>query len=231
MLTNRLEDEIPIRNARIEDATAVASVCAQAFDFGPDSFKGRNGPASWFGSFIVQTARQDLERQVVRALEGKKKASRQARLLLLDRQADNMRAEIEALRQGRRLRLVPDISAVERAQQQSLQKRRKCACLVAEDMADNTLVGCAFTSMVAPEALLPPPWPTTKPLRFYMSNLGVLQSHRRRGIALALLNACEILGRRWGEDSVWLHTEADNAGANALYQAAGYSIQIESKEK
>lgn len=61
-------------------------------------------------------------------------------------------------------------------------------------MADNTLVGCAFTSMVAPEALLPPPWPTTKPLRFYMSNLGVLQSHRRRGIALALLNACEILG-------------------------------------
>lgn len=49
-------------------------MATQAFDFGPDSFKGRNGPASWFGSFIVQTARQDLERQVVRALEGKKKA-------------------------------------------------------------------------------------------------------------------------------------------------------------
>lgn len=81
-----------------------------------------------------------------------------------------------------------------RAQQLSLQKRRKCACLVAESVADKTLVGCAFTSLVAPEALLPPPWPTTKPLRFYMSNLGVLQSHRRRGVALALLKACETLG-------------------------------------
>ncbi len=34
-------------------------------------------------------------------------------------------------------------------------------------------------------------------------------------------------GRRWGEESVWLHTEADNAGANALYQAAGYSVHCE----
>ena len=81
-----------------------------------------------------------------------------------------------------------------RAQQQRLLRRRKCACLVAEDMADKTLVGCAFTSLVAPEALLPPPWPTTKPLRFYMSNLGVLQNYRRRGIALKLLKACEVLG-------------------------------------
>ncbi len=55
-------------------------------------------------------------------------------------------------------------------------------------------MGCAFTSMVAPEALLPPPWPTTKPLRFYMSNLGVLQTHRRRVVARALLEACEVLG-------------------------------------
>ncbi|EIE23149.1 hypothetical protein COCSUDRAFT_63514 [Coccomyxa subellipsoidea C-169] len=143
---------------------------------------------------LIQTAKLDLERQVVRALESKQKASRQARLLLLDRQADDMRAELAALREGRQRRIVPRISAVEKAQQLSLQKRRKCACLVAESVADKTLVGCAFTSLVAPEALLPPPWPTTKPLRFYMSNLGVLQSHRRRGVALALLKACETLG-------------------------------------
>lgn len=81
-----------------------------------------------------------------------------------------------------------------RSQQEALQRRRKCACLVAEDVEQSSLVGCAFTSMVAPEALLPPPWPTTKPLRFYMSNLGVLQTHRRRGVARALLEACEVLG-------------------------------------
>ncbi|CAL8465370.1 g4906 [Coccomyxa elongata] len=215
-------DRIRVRQARIEDAKAVAEVCAQAFDFEPDSFKGRDGPASWFGSFIIQTAKADVERQVVRALESKQKARKQARLLLLDRQLLDMRAELEALREGRRLRLVP--KAVSRSQQEALQRRRKCACLVAEDVEQSSLVGCAFTSMVAPEALLPPPWPTTKPLRFYMSNLGVLQTHRRRGVARALLEACEVLGRRWGEDSVWLHTEADNVGANALYQAAGYNI-------
>ena len=37
-------------------------------------------------------------------------------------------------------------------------------------------------------------------------------------------------GRRWGEESVWLHTEADNAGANALYQAAGYSVHSEGSQ-
>ena len=42
---------------------------------------------------------------------------------------------------------------------------------------------------------MPPPWPTTKPARFYMSNLAVLPEHRRRGAALALLQACELLGK------------------------------------
>lgn len=45
---------------------------------------------------------------------------------------------------------------------------------------------------------------------------------------------CKVLavyaGRRWGEDSVWLHTEADNVGANALYQAAGYKIHSEGSQ-
>ncbi len=41
-------------------------------------------------------------------------ASRQARLLLLDRQADDMRAELAALREGRQRRIVPRISAVEK---------------------------------------------------------------------------------------------------------------------
>lgn len=42
--------------------------------------------------------------------------------------------------------------------------------------------------------VLPPPLPTSKPLRFYMSNLAVLPGQRRRGVAAALVRACERLG-------------------------------------
>ena len=69
-----------------------------------------------------------------------------------------------------------------------------CTGFVAEDSASGELIGCAFASFLAAEAMMPPPWPTSKPVRYYMSNLAVLPEHRRRGAALALLKACELLG-------------------------------------
>jgi GNAT superfamily N-acetyltransferase len=69
-----------------------------------------------------------------------------------------------------------------------------CTGFVAQERASGALIGCAFASFMAAEAAMPPPWPTTKPARFYMSNLAVLPEHRRRGAALALLQACELLG-------------------------------------
>jgi len=71
-----------------------------------------------------------------------------------------------------------------------------CTGFIAEDSASGELIGCAFASFLAAEAVLPPPWPTSKPARYYMSNLAVLPEYRRRGAALALLRACELLGER-----------------------------------
>ena len=82
-----------------------------------------------------------------------------------------------------------------RTQLQRLRKKRMCTGFIAANRASGEPVGCAFASFLAAEAMLPPPWPTSKPARFYMSNLAVLPEHRRRGGALALLKACELLGQ------------------------------------
>lgn len=69
---------------------------------------------------------------------------------------------------------------------------------MAEPVQENGLAtdiaGCAVVSIAAPEALLPPPWPSRAPLRCCISNLAVADAFRRRGVARQLLAACECLG-------------------------------------
>ena len=36
-------------------------------------------------------------------------------------------------------------------------------------------------------------------------------------------------GRRWGQDSLWLHTYSDNKGAIALYERSGYTLHSEGR--
>jgi hypothetical protein len=72
------------------------------------------------------------------------------------------------------------------------------------------------------EAVLPPPFPSLAPHRFYISNMAVVPSARRRGAARRLLAAAVTTGRRWGEDSAWLHVGATNEGAARLYAAHGF---------
>ncbi|KXZ47309.1 hypothetical protein GPECTOR_36g34 [Gonium pectorale] len=73
-----------------------------------------------------------------------------------------------------------------------------------------------------PEALLPPPFPSNKPFRLYVSNMSVLPAHRRRGLAKRLLGECERVARLWGHTSLWLHVKRNNAAAAALYASMGY---------
>jgi len=56
---------------------------------------------------------------------------------------------------------------------------------------------------------------------FYIDNLGVAPSHRRRGIATALMNALVTAGTAGNVTDVWLATEADNNAAVAFYRAYG----------
>lgn len=84
------------------------------------------------------------------------------------------------------------------------------------------VVGIATVSMRRPEAVLPPPFPSSAPLRAYLSDMAVSPAARRSGCARALLERGCALARRWGEDSLWLHVTAGNAAAVALYEGAGF---------
>lgn len=69
-------------------------------------------------------------------------------------------------------------------------------CLVAEQPCG--IVGTVTLTSATPEALLPAPFPTSRPQRMYLSSLAVADSHRRQGIASSLLQSCELLGNKSG---------------------------------
>ena len=64
-----------------------------------------------------------------------------------------------------------------------------------------------------------PPVPTDAP---YLCNMAVDAAHRRKGLARALLSACDDLVVEMGGADVWLHVRANDAAATALYESAGY---------
>lgn len=73
-----------------------------------------------------------------------------------------------------------------------------------------------------PEAALPPPFPTSKPRRVYVSNIAVLPQHRRQGVGTLLLRTCERQARLWRQDSLWLHVELKNADALRVRTRRGW---------
>ena len=92
-----------------------------------------------------------------------------------------------------------------RAARRSWRRKRRYACLVADDKQLGVVGSCSI-ALNSPEArepsrfaryvtmALPPPWPTTRPLKLYLSNLAVSPHFRRRGAAKQLLHSCERIG-------------------------------------
>jgi aminoglycoside 6'-N-acetyltransferase I len=57
-----------------------------------------------------------------------------------------------------------------------------------------------------------------KPSELYVDEVGTASTHRRQGIARAMLNELFAWGRELGCEEAWLGTEFDNVEANALYR-------------
>ena len=60
-----------------------------------------------------------------------------------------------------------------------------------------------------------------KPVELWINEVGVATSHRRRGIAKALMHVLFDHGRSLGARSAWLGTERTNIEAMALYTSLG----------
>jgi ribosomal protein S18 acetylase RimI-like enzyme len=57
-----------------------------------------------------------------------------------------------------------------------------------------------------------------KPTELYVDEVGTASTHRRQGIARAMLDELFRWGRELGCKEAWLGTELDNDPANALYR-------------
>lgn len=57
-----------------------------------------------------------------------------------------------------------------------------------------------------------------KPTELYVDEVGTAATHRRRGVARAMLAEMFAWGREQGCEEAWLGTELDNTAANALYR-------------
>ena len=60
-----------------------------------------------------------------------------------------------------------------------------------------------------------------KPPELHLENVGVASSHRRRGIAAAMVAEALAWGRELGCDEAWVATDVDNDAANELYRSLG----------
>ncbi|KAL4439267.1 hypothetical protein ABPG77_004169 [Micractinium sp. CCAP 211/92] len=226
----RAAPPVRIRKARCtppstleRESSGVAAVFWQAFSLEP-RVRGSSGSsdsgdagedasvAGLGGTLFPPRSQEEWQRQVALALQAKQDAAAASRQWRLERQSE------EARRGG-----WVYYSPKERQQAERWRRQRSFIVLVAEDCSSGEVLGCAAVSLAQPEAALPPPFPTSKPRRVYVSNIAVLPQHRRQGVGTLLLQTCERQARLWRQDSLWLHVELKNDDALRLYQRLGYT--------
>jgi len=145
--------------------------------------------------------------------------------------------QIEEKRKASKERRMMKTRGIENATTARLREKSQCLTLVSrfasskekggEDkdsvrLAGDSWVGSASLRVCSPEALLPEPFPTSKPRVPYVSNVAVRADARGRGVASAMLLKCERASRLWGYDHLWLHVDRDNPNARAMYERRGY---------
>ncbi|KAK9835312.1 hypothetical protein WJX81_000957 [Elliptochloris bilobata] len=212
--------------ATLDDVPEVARVCTEAFAIQQTgSSAERPAVFSALEASLNAYLEGAVRKQLLQALTAKQQASSEAREWRLRQQAGRLRAELSQLR-GQRALFPALPTPLEWREVERWRGRRRVAYFVAVD-ARGALAGCAFLSFTKPEAMLPPPFPSSSPVRCYVANMAVAPGFRRRGAATALLRSCARLATLWGQDSLWLHVDADNAAALRLYDAAGFSLHLE----
>ena len=60
-----------------------------------------------------------------------------------------------------------------------------------------------------------------KPVELFVNEVGVAESHHRRGIGKRLMETLFVAARSRGVKYAWVGTETDNAPAIALYESCG----------
>lgn len=65
---------------------------------------------------------------------------------------------------------------------------------------------------------------TIDPSSAYLSSMAVDSSFRRRGVATALIEACESVAQEWGQESLSLYVYEDNTCALSLYEGMGFRV-------
>ncbi|MCY7321723.1 MAG: GNAT family N-acetyltransferase [Phormidesmis sp. CAN_BIN36] len=69
------------------------------------------------------------------------------------------------------------------------------------------------------------PWQPRTSQYVYLSNLAVKLEGRRKGTAMQLLEACDLVVSSWGFEDIYLHVLENNYSAKQLYAKSGYRLQ------
>ena len=201
------ENQYKLRQVKLQDVPQAATICFEAF--GAKSTARLRTLDQW-------------ERQITAAIAGKRAAHREARIQRLVYKSESLRTQLAALDDPIAINSnLPD-SPQARAILQRRLRRRSFYCFIAEDRNTSQVVGCVALTLAKPEAVLPPPFPTSARIRCYVSNVAVAPEHRRRGVASFLIGKCERVAKLWGQGSLWLHVDPGNDPAELLYRGLGY---------